>query len=101
MQCELQKNSAVKGPLNVARTVFSPFSALGSDFWYGYIFNSDDRSDVANTDGTPTDFTNWAFFEPNNSGGDEDCVSEIGGSGNWNDLACSTMLASMCKQPRM
>ncbi|MFN7014081.1 MAG: PKD domain-containing protein, partial [Bacteroidia bacterium] len=39
-------------------------------------------------DQSPVTFTNWAPGEPNNSGGNEDCV-QIYPNGFWNDLPCN------------
>lgn len=39
-------------------------------------------------DQSPVVYTNWAAGEPNNSGGDEDCV-QIYPDGHWNDLNCA------------
>jgi hypothetical protein len=38
----------------------------------------------------------WAAGEPNNAGGDEDCVMQ---QGRWNDLPCSRSLRYACRRP--
>lgn len=49
-------------------------------------------------DGSPLgDWTNWASGEPNNAGGNENCVSLT--SGAWNDTACNQNRASVCEIP--
>ena len=47
-------------------------------------------------DGTPLkkgNYQNWALLEPNNNGGNENCVTKIGkgshAKGLWNDLDCA------------
>lgn len=42
---------------------------------------------------------NWGSFEPNNTGGNEDCGLMIEG-GAWIDGACSTMARYVCEFPR-
>jgi len=38
-------------------------------------------------DGTPLTFSNWGVGEPNNIGGEENCV-EVWPNGDWNDVPC-------------
>jgi len=45
-------------------------------------------------------YSNWEDGEPNNSNGDEDCVSASGTSGTWNDVACSTAAAFVCEDAK-
>jgi hypothetical protein len=58
------------------------------------------------TDGSPTDYTNWAEGEPNDwlSGsphcdgtGNEDCTEMWRGGASWNDLNCDTEMPFVCK----
>ncbi|MCB9685918.1 MAG: aryl-sulfate sulfotransferase [Alphaproteobacteria bacterium] len=49
-------------------------------------------------DGTPATYTSWYRGEPNDAGGDEDCVSiNYGGDGKWNDYRCSGVQPFVCR----
>ena len=54
------------------------------------------------TDGSPFEFTFWYSGEPNNSGGDEDCMHAIGieyeRGETWNDRRCSASLTFLCSK---
>ena len=66
---------------------------FGGVIWLGY---TDDVSEGSFywLDGSPMGYTNWAPGEPNNSGGNEDCV-QMYPDGQWNDLNCSSGAASI------
>ncbi|MEW5855229.1 MAG: lectin-like protein [Myxococcota bacterium] len=55
-------------------------------------------------DGTPFDYgatlglTPWCGGEPNNAGGDEDCVEYNGGNNCWNDTECNNSRYCMCSR---
>ena len=42
-------------------------------------------------------FTNWRPGEPNNDGGDEDCVIINSSSGEWLDIPCSLEYHFVCQ----
>lgn len=44
------------------------------------------------SDGSPSDYENWRGSEPNNYGGNEDCVN-LWEDGGWNDLRCARRLS--------
>ena len=45
-------------------------------------------------------FLNWAPGEPNDKGGNEDCVmADLEKNGQWNDINCRTELAYACEGP--
>ena len=46
--------------------------------------------------GEPLVYSNWAPGEPNNSGGEEDCV-EIFDNGKWNDKSCGERRLVICE----
>ena len=54
-------------------------------------------------DGTTIDYTNWWTNEPNNDGGNENCINIISRPGQhdhitWNDLACRFQRKFLCKK---
>ncbi len=61
--------------------------------WLGY---TDDITEGSFywLDGSPNGFTSWSAGEPNNAGGNENCV-QMYPDGNWNDLDCSSGAASI------
>ena len=79
-----------------------------SDFFLGLQHTSSDnfwigghRSDGVFKwiDGTTIDYTNWWTNEPNNDGGNENCIETFRTSDNkWNDLACNAQLNFLCKK---
>jgi len=51
------------------------------------------------TDGSPVNFTGWAYNEPNNSGGGEDCVHMFKSKSNkWNDNDCAEKFFFICER---
>lgn len=58
----------------------------GDVIWIGYNDEATEGTFVW-YDQSPVTYTNWASGEPNNNGGNEDCV-QIYPNGGWNDLPC-------------
>ena len=52
------------------------------------------------SDGTPVQFTKWSPSEPNNAGGNEDCVEYNTYTNAWNDNSCYITNAFICSIPR-
>ena len=54
------------------------------------------------SDGTMLDYKNWAFREPDNHGGNEDCIAMYYGGpdkGKLADVSCSDNYIIVCKKP--
>ena len=47
--------------------------------------------------GSPMTYTNWYSGEPNNHGGNEECLHMR--DGKWNDIKCSRKLDFICSAP--
>ena len=52
------------------------------------------------SDCTPFDYTSWGRKQPNNRGGNEDCMEMIGGSykGKWSDISCGVKRDFLCSK---
>lgn len=60
--------------------------------------NSPPSDDWKWSDDTCWSYTNWNVGEPNNGGGNEDCMATAGGSTSvWNDLDCALPLPYLCE----
>ena len=74
----------------------------GKSVRYVYIDGTDAASEgtfVSNATGRLLTYTNWHSGEPGNYN-NEDCINlypQINGL--WNDIACSTYMASVCEIP--
>lgn len=68
-----------------------------TDWWLG-LSDRESEGDFRWTDGSTTDFTNWAGGEPNDVNG-EDCA-QLTASGQWNDLPCDATLPHVCWRPQ-
>ncbi|MCA9514038.1 MAG: C-type lectin domain-containing protein [Myxococcales bacterium] len=71
--------------------------------WQGLWIGLNDRETEGRfvwSDGTAVGFTGWSNGEPNDAGGNEDCVQLTPWSGGlWNDLDCGRKLAYVCSLP--
>ena len=71
--------------------------AKGSQFWIGGRRSGDDNW---NWTQTGTEYQNWAAGEPNNWGGEEDCVQmgyPLFQNHEWNDQKCSVQIGFVCQ----
>ena len=73
-------------------------SAAYTPVWIGGYSVDQTNYDFTWTDGSQWNYTNWNTNEPNDWGGNEDCVQLLS-SGLWNDKACSTSLNALCRVP--
>lgn len=68
--------------------------------WAGINCLGNDRNFVRAKDGTSV-YLDWMRAEPNNRGGDEDCVSFVNYEGEWGsgylDIKCSLELKYICQ----
>ncbi|KAJ7382017.1 hypothetical protein OS493_037660 [Desmophyllum pertusum] len=64
--------------------------------WIGLYRDPKDKSRWLWVDGTRPTYTYWYPREPNNHGGNEDCVEMVTGR-KWNDMPCSFSLTYICE----
>uniref|UniRef100_A0A8C1LC99 Macrophage mannose receptor 1 n=1 Tax=Cyprinus carpio TaxID=7962 RepID=A0A8C1LC99_CYPCA len=71
----------------------------GNPAWIGFsMLNS--NSGFVWTDGTPSDFENWGFGEPNNYNNQEHCAENgLGYGRKWNDRDCESYNNWICQIP--
>lgn len=70
---------------------------VGGEWWIG-INDAYSESTFAWEDGSSVDYTNWAYGEPNDAGGYEDC-GEFTWGWQWNDLPCGNGINYICRLP--
>ncbi|XP_041471501.1 alpha-N-acetylgalactosamine-specific lectin-like [Lytechinus variegatus] len=66
------------------------------DLWIG-LHQPDPNGIFVWSDGTQFNYTNWRNNEPNNGGGNEDCVVSRQNNGKWNDISCAVSVPYVCK----
>ena len=66
---------------------FNSYGDSGSRAWIG-LNDIDFENIFVYTDGTSFDYENWGDGQPDNAGGNENCV-HFGSGGFWNDLSCT------------
>ncbi|XP_070535731.1 macrophage mannose receptor 1-like [Ptychodera flava] len=70
------------------------------EFWIG-LNDRDAENGFVWTDGTPVNFVMWDEGEPNDNGGDEDCVEmTFAAPKGWNDRNCARNKNWVCKMPK-
>ena len=57
----------------------------------------DDADFIWTGSGKLLEYTNWKENEPNNYGGNEECM-EVRENGEWNDVRCSMALPYICEK---
>ncbi|XP_072020401.1 macrophage mannose receptor 1-like [Amphiura filiformis] len=101
--CQMQSSDLASiRDLNENNYIMSFINALSSEtrVWIG-MNDLDQEMYYSWTDGSDVTFTNWAYYEPNNSG-EEDCVEIWQEKGRWNDVPCTGYnFASVCKAKRI
>ena len=84
-----QQNEIVQGALQVA-----------DDQWWIGLDDVALEGKFTWTDKSPLNYTGWAGGEPNDAGGNEDCVHIASwAGGQWNDIACQVELRYVCRLP--
>ena len=68
-----------------------------SNCWIGLHSTNGAHGDWEWTDGTATEYYHWEAGQPNDLGGDEDCVDMLNlGAGFWNDDRCDAKNRALC-----
>ena len=71
---------------------------ISQNTWIGLYRDPKDNSRWMWVDGSRASYTNWEGGEPNDVGGNEDCVHFWQGhSGKWNDIKCSYKMFYVCE----
>lgn len=79
--------------------VSTAFGIVSGEWWIG---GSDEAFEghFSWTDHTPFDVVFWDDGEPNNAGGNENCVHLASwANGRWNDIPCEPALPYVCQIP--
>jgi hypothetical protein len=65
--------------------------------WIGLSDRAMEGTFVWSIDGAVAVYTAWSNGEPNNSGGNENCVVETTANGTWNDTNCDNVESYVCE----
>jgi Lectin C-type domain len=99
--CLATVNDAAENACIVAHTVPAP--VFPNLLWIGYVQAANATEPGGGWGwqcGSSTYVAaNWGSFEPNDSGGNEDCGA-VNEGGAWIDVACGTQLRYVCERPR-
>ena len=75
-------------------------AAAGNEVWIGGTDAASEDTWKWDSTGTPLWYTNWYTGEPNNEGGNENClVFNYGTTGKWNDGWCWSKFKYVCQFP--
>jgi hypothetical protein len=71
--------------------------SLVNNWWYLGFDDLEVEGDWGWTSGAPVTYTNWDYYQPDNSGGTEHCASLLFYGYSWNDLPCDYALPFVCE----
>lgn len=99
MACELGRAQLVQIDDEAENQEVSVNAAPLGSAWIG-LSDTVDEGFMRWLDGTDPVFAAWWPGEPNDAGGNEDCIStNFGDVGWWNDWPCDTYLPFVCERP--
>lgn len=78
------------------RAVWDAAQTVRSQWWWIALSDRAEEGVYRTTDGEIATFFAWADGEPNNSGGDENCVHFYDGE-RWNDIYCDATMGVICE----
>ena len=73
-------------------------SSVTADTWIGLNDLATEGDMRWDGTGDVSVYVNWATDQPDNFGGDEDCVEVLADSRGWNDLPCTDLHAYLCER---
>ncbi|CAM9209158.1 unnamed protein product [Lampetra fluviatilis] len=68
------------------------------EFAYIGVDDMESEGTFTYSSGGPLGYNNWSYWEPDNSGGDEDCAIIVA-NGKWNDVLCTREFHFVCELP--
>ena len=70
---------------------------MSSGIWLGATDIQSEGVWIWNSSGSALTYTNWSLGEPQNLGGNENCLHMWLYLGEWNDNTCDNTLATLCE----
>ena len=71
---------------------------MSSGIWLGATDIQSEGVWIWNSSGSALTYTNWSLGDPDNYGGNENCLHMWHNLGEWNDAYCYSSLAILCEQ---